>query len=211
MSNVVFDLEVFLKDLKNTVLNPKSYFSGMKISGGIAEPIIKAAIYGSISGLIYLCCYLFKIKTLGAGYIGEAVGFLAFIKIIFSAVAGLLISAVIVLVISSICKGITDFEANLRVSASVLVVMPIYTLFSLSWAINIYLGLAISLIIFIYFLWLLYNGLVESLKCKKENVSIVCYVLTFLIILFLFLSVRTSGNQDYSKKVVKKNLKELKK
>jgi hypothetical protein len=211
MSNVTFDFNIFLEDSKNTLLNPKSYFSNLKLSGGITEPLVKAAIYGTVTGLIYLFCFLLKIKVLGAGYIGEAVGLLAFLKIIFGAVIGLFIGAAILLVISSVCKGITDFEANLRVTSSVIVVIPVYAILSISWAINIYFGMALSLIVFIYFLWLLYHGLVDALKCKPENARIVSYVLTALIIFFLLLNVRTSGNRDNQKKDVKKNIKELKK
>ena len=211
MSNVTLDLNLFLKESKNTLLNPKSYFSKMKVSGGMTEPLVKAAAYGTITGLIYLLCYLFKIRVLGVGYVGEAVGFLAFIKIIFGAVIGLFLGAVLVLIISSICKGITDFEANLRVSSSVLAVMPIYAILSISQAINLYFGTVISLIVFVYFLWLFYYGLAEALKCKKENVRIVCYVLTVLIIMFLVLNLRTYGNSDNLKIDSRENHKEFKK
>jgi hypothetical protein len=211
MSNLTLDFNLFLKDSKNTLLNPKSYFSNLKLSGGMAEPLIKAIVYGFVTGLIYLFCYLLKIKALGAGYIGEAVGLLAFIKIIFGAVLGLFFGAVILLIISSICRGITDFEANLRVVSSVMAVIPLYSILSLLWTINVYFGMVISLIVFIYFLWLLYHGLVDALKCKQENARIVSYVLTGLMILFLLLNVRTSGNRNDLKKDTRKNVKEFKK
>ena len=211
MSNVTFDSNIFLKDSKNTLLNPRSYFSKLKMSGGMTESVIKAAIYGIVTGLIYLLCYLLKVKALGAGYTGEAVGLLAFIKIIFGAVLGLFIGAVILLVISSVCKGITDYPANLRVTSSIMVVVPLYSILSVSWTINMYFGMAISLIMGIYFLWLMYHGLVFTLKCKPEYARIVSYVLTGLIVLFLLLNLRTSGNQDNLTKSVKKNNKEIRK
>jgi hypothetical protein len=209
MSTVTFDFNGFLNDSKNTLLNPNSYFSGLKLSGGITEPSLKAAMYGILTGLIYLLCYLLKVRTLGAGYTGEAVGLLAFIKIIFASVAGLFIGAFALLVISSVCRGITAYEANLRVTSSVMVVVPVYTVLSISQAINLYFGIVIGLLIFIYFLWILYHGMVFSLKCKPENARIVGYVLTGIMIIFLLLNLRTSAGQDDLKKVPKKNIKEI--
>src|SRR5664279_1057186 len=113
MSDTSFDFSLFIKESVDVLVNPKSYFSTMKTTGGMTEPLIKA---------------------------------------------------VILLVISSICKGNTDFEANLRVTASVMAVWPIRSFFGFAGHFNVYLGVIIALIIGIYSLWLIYNGLVEALK-----------------------------------------------
>jgi hypothetical protein len=89
-------------------------------------------------------------------------------------------------------------------------ILPVYALLSIMWALNIYFGVAVSLIVFIYFLWLLNNGMVYSLKCRKNITRIVSYVLTGLIILFLLLNLRAYGSQHVIKNDVK-NTKELKK
>jgi hypothetical protein len=211
MNKETFDSDHFLRDSKNTLLNPKSYFSGMKISGGLTEPLIKAVIYGTVTGLIYLICWLFRIKAFGAGNIGDAVGLLAVIKIIFSAAAGVSLGAGLLLIISSICKGNTNIEPNIRVSASLMVIMPVYAILSITWGINLWLGIVISILVSLFFLWLLYHGLVSALKCKQENARIVCYVLTALIVLFLLLYLRNTNNKDNIKKEGKRVLKELKK
>jgi hypothetical protein len=187
MSDVTFDFNAFIAESKETLLNPKSYFSTMKTSGGIAEPLIKAVIYGTLSGIIYLIWGFLRIGAVGGGLLGSAVGFMAFVGAIISAVVGLFIGAVILLIISSICKGNTDFEANLRVTAAVMVVMPISALLSFGTGINLYLGLVISLAVSAYSLWLLYNGLVESLKCNAGTAKIVCYVIVAIMVLFLLL------------------------
>lgn len=185
MSNGTFDFNLFLKESKETLLNPKSYFSKMKIAGGITEPIIKAVIYGTVAGIIYLLWGLLRIGAADGGLMGGAVGFTAFFMAIIFAVIGVFIGAVILLIISSICKGNTDFEANLRVTASLMVVMPISALFSFTMGINLYLGLITGLVIKLYALWLLYNGLVEALKGKPETAKIVSYVLIALMLLFI--------------------------
>lgn len=185
MNNGTFDFNLFLKESKETLLNPKSYFSTMSISGGIAEPLIKTVIYGAIAGAIY---FLWGIVGLGyatGGLFGGSVGIMLFIGAIIGAVIGLFIGAVVLLIISSICQGNTDFEANLRVIAAVMVVMPISALFGFTMGLNIYLGLLISLVIEIFTLFLLYHGIVEALKGKPETAKIVSYVLIALMVIFL--------------------------
>jgi hypothetical protein len=168
----------------------------MNTSGGITEPLIKAVIYGTVTGIIYLLWGLLRIGAVGGGFVGGAVGIMVFIWAIIFAVIGLFVGAVILLIISSICKGNTDFEANLRVTAAVMVVMPISALLSFISGFSIYLGLVVSLIVFLYSLWLLYHGLVEALKCKPETAKIVCYVLVALIVLFLLMGLSAKSRME---------------
>lgn len=196
MNDGTFDFNLFLRESKDTLLNPKSYFSTMKTSGGITEPLIKAVIYGTVAGIIYLLWGLLRIGAVGGGFLGGAVGIMVFIWAIIGAVIGLFVGAVILLIISSICKGNTDFEANLRVTAAVMVVMPISALLSFISGFSIYLGLVISLIVFLYSLWLLYHGLVEALKGKAETARIVCYVLVALIVLFLLMGLSAKSRME---------------
>jgi len=182
MSDSSFDFNLFIKESKDVLINPKSYFSTMKTTGGMAEPLIKAVIYGAIAGAL-----TFIWSLLGMGALGGAIGIMAFIWSIITAIIGVFIGAVIVLVISSICKGNTDFEANMRVTAAVMVVMPISAFFGFAGHLNLYLGIIIGLAVYIFALWLLYNGLVEALKTNAETTKIVSYVLIAIIVLIMLL------------------------
>jgi hypothetical protein len=164
MDNGTFDFNLFVKESKETLLNPKSYFSTMKISGGITEPLIKAVIYGAVSGVLYFLWGLVGLGTAVGGLFGGAVGIMLFIWAIIGAVIGLFIGGVVMLILSSICKGNTDFEANVRVTASLMVVMPISALFGFTMGLNLYLGLIIGLVIKLLGLWLMYHALIEALK-----------------------------------------------
>jgi len=185
MSNGTFDFNELIKESKDVLVNPKSYFSTMKTSGGMTEPLIKAVIYGVIAGAISFIWSLLKIGAVAGGMFGGAIGIMVFIWSIIAAIIGLFIGGVILLVISSICKGNTDFEANVRVTAAVMVIMPISAFFGFAGRINLYLGVIISLAINLYALWLLFNGLVEALKAKQETTKIVMYVLAAIFILFM--------------------------
>src|SRR5664280_1045444 len=150
MSDSSFDFNLFIKESVDVLVNPKSYFSTMKTSGGMSEPLIKAVIYGAISGALAFIWSLLRIGAMTGGWFGGTIGIMIFIWSIIGSIIGLFIGAVILLVISSICKGNTDFEANVRVTAAVLVVMPIGAFLGFALHINFYLGTIISLAVSIY-------------------------------------------------------------
>jgi hypothetical protein len=167
----------------------------MKTSGGMAEPLIKAVIYGAIAGAIAFIWSILHLGPLG-GMFGGGFGIMILIGKIIGSIIGLFVGAVILLVISSICKGSTDFEANVRVTAALMVMLPISALLGFVLHINFYLWTILNLLIYVYSLWLLYNGLVEALKASPETSKIVIYVLVALIVLVtIFSSLRT--NRSY--------------
>ena len=187
MSDSTFDLNLFIKESTDVLVNPKAYFSTMKTSGGMTEPLIKAVIYGAVAGAIAFIWSLLKIGAM-TGF-GSAIGIMVFIWSIIGAIIGLFIGAVILLVISSICKGSTDFEANLRVTAALMVMMPINALLGFAGHFNLYFGVIVSIAVSIYALWLLYNGLVEALKSNPETTKIVSYVLIAIIVIFTLVGI----------------------
>ena len=184
----------------------------MKTTGGMTEPLIKAVIYGAIAGAIAFIWSLLKFGAMTNGF-GGAIGVMVFVWSIIFAIIGLFIGAVILLVISSICKGSTDFEANMRVTAAVMVVMPIISLFGFAGHFNLFLGAIIRLAINIFALWLLYNGLVEALKSNPETTKIVSYVLVAIFVVFILigLGARRRANQfmnEFNNNDVKEMMKD---
>ena len=213
MADSTFDFNLFIKESKDVLVNPKSYFSTMKTTGGMTEPLIKALIYGAVSGILTLIWSLLNIGAMTNSFFGGAIGVMAFIWAVIGAIIGLFIGAVVTLVISSICKGSTDFESNLRVTASIMVMMPINALFGFAGHFNIYLGLIVSLALTIFALWLLYNALVEALKANAETSKIVTYVLIAIFALFMLLGLgaRRKARQftdEFNKRDVSELLKD---
>jgi hypothetical protein len=181
-----FDLNAFIKESKETLLNPKAYFSTMRTSGGMAEPVIKALIYGVVAGIIV---FLWGFIGLGgqAGVFGAGIGAMGLVYTVIAAVIGLFIGAVIVLIISAICKGNTDFEACLRVVASLMVVFPISALLGFISGISPVFGAIIGLCVNLYALYLLNYGLTESLKTNPGTTKILMYVLAVLLVIFMII------------------------
>jgi hypothetical protein len=150
MSNGTFDFNELIKESKEVLVNPKSYFATMKTTGGMTEPLIKAVIYGAIAGVFSFLWSILHIGAAGAGMFGTAFGILGIVWSVVGAIIGLFVGAVILLVISAICKGSTDFESNVRVTAAVMVVWPISAFLGFAVGINIYLGTIFSLALSVY-------------------------------------------------------------
>ena len=190
MNNGTFDFNTFIKESKDTLLNPKSYFTSLKINGGLIDPLIKAVIYGLIAGVFAFLWNILNLSSMTGGMLGNSVGVFIIAKYAFISVVGLFIGAVITLIISSICKGNTDFEANVRVVAAILVILPISAALDFTGGINFYFGIVVSLAINIFAFWLLYNGLIETLKTKPETTKTVVYVLIGIFVITMLLGVQ---------------------
>ena len=199
MSNESIDLNKILKDSRETLLNPKGYFESMSLTGGLAEPLIKAAIYGTVAGLFALLWSVLEWSALGGGFLGGAVGIMALIWSVVGAVIGVLIGGAIMLAISAICGGNQDFEANLRVAASIMVVYPVSAFLAFLYGINYTLGGMIGLAVNLYALYLLYQAVISALKGKESSAKIVLIVLAILVLLVFFGGRRASKSiRDYS-------------
>ncbi|MEA1887511.1 MAG: YIP1 family protein [Bacteroidota bacterium] len=182
MSSESFNFNQFIKDSINSLTKPKAYFSEMSVEGGFGVPIVKALIYGAIAGIFTFLWTLFKVGGVTTGIFGGAVGIMAFIWALVGALIGLFIGAVIVLIISAICGGSTDYEANTRVTASLMVLMPITALFGF---IGGGVGSIIGFIINLYGLLMLYHALTSTLKGKEGPSKIITIILAVLLVIFL--------------------------
>lgn len=184
MNKGSFDFNEFIKESKDIVVNP-NYFATMKTTGGMGEPLIKAVIYGAIAGLITFIYSLIGIGGIGGGLFGGAVGVMALVSMIIGAVIGVFIGGVVMLILSAICKGNTDYEANLRVAAALMVLMPVNAALGFLGGINFYLGFVAQLAVSLFGIWLTYKALVQALKANQKTAQIVMYVLIALTVLVM--------------------------
>jgi hypothetical protein len=189
MSTESFNFNKLIKDSIDTIIRPKEYFGALKLEGGLGEPVIKVVIYGVVAGIFTLLWSLLKIGAVAGGMFGGAIGIMAFIWAIIGAIIGLFIGAVIMLIISAICGGSTDFEANLRVTASMMVLMPVSAFFGFFSGLNFWLGFLITMVIYLFGLYLIYFALTGSLKAKSGTSRIVTLVLAALVVLFMVIGI----------------------
>jgi len=193
MSNEKIDFNKILKDSMETLLNPKEYFATMSLTGGFVEPLIKAAIYGTLAGLFSLLWNVLGFSAMGIGAWGSAVGIMSLIWSVIGAMIGVFIGGVVVLVISAICGGNTDLEASVRVSAALMVIYPISAFLAFFYAINFTLGGVVGLAVNLYGLYLLYHAIIQALKGKESAMKIVAIVLLVIALLGFFQGRRASS------------------
>jgi hypothetical protein len=186
MSNESINVNKLLSDSKETLLNPKGYFASMPLTGGFAEPVIKAAIYGTLAGLFSLLWSVLGFTAMGVGVWGGVVGIMSLIWSIVGAIIGVFIGGAIMLVISAICGGNTDFEANVRISASLMVLYPINAFLAFFYAINFTLGGLVGLVVSLYGIFLVYHAIIQALKGKESSMKIVAIVLVVIALLGFF-------------------------
>jgi len=190
MSNGSFTFNNLIKESKDSLFNPKAYFASMKTEGGLGEPILKALVYGVIAGIFSLLWGLLKVGTVTGSLFGGAVGVMAFIWAIIGAIIGLFIGAIIVLVLK------TDFEPSMRVTASLMVLMPISAFFGFASGISSGLGSVITLIINLYGIWMLYHALVQSLKAKESTTRVISIVLVVIAAIMLIIGLTARRAAD---------------
>lgn len=193
MSEQGFDFSRFVQDSKNTLTNPKAYFSAMPVQGGFVEPLIKAIIYGTLAGVFKLIWSLLHLSGLSSGFalFGGAVGIMALIGSIIGAIIGLFIGGVIILILSAICGGSTDYEGNVRVAASLMVLSVVNAFLGFFAGINLTLGIIVGLLVNLYGLWMLYHALNEALKAKPNSSKVLTIILAVVLVLFMLLGMGT--------------------
>jgi len=184
MADTGINIQQIIEDSKNVLLKPKEYFTSMPKKGGFVEPIVKALIYGALAGVLGLIWSIAGLAVYG-GVVGGGVRIMVLVNALIGSIVGLFIGAVIILVLSAICGGSTDFEANTRVSASLMVLFPINALFGFAGGIHYSLAAIISLVVSLYGIYLLYNALVYALAGKEQTAKIVAIVLAVIPVLML--------------------------
>jgi hypothetical protein len=182
MSSESFNFSQFLKDSVSSITKPKAYFAEMPAKGGFGVPVLKALIYGAVAGVFTFLWSLLKVGGATTGLLGGAVGIMAFIWAIVGALIGLFIGAVIVLIVSAICGGSTDYESNARVTSSLMVLMPINALFGL---VGGAAGSLIGFVINLYGLLMLYHALTGTLKSKEGSSKVLTIILAVILAIFL--------------------------
>jgi len=186
MTNLNMEFNKIVKESVDTLLNPKTYFPSMATSGGFTEPVIKAAVYGLAAGLISLLWAVLGLSPLGGMMWSGTAGITALFSSILGSVIALLICGAVMLLISMICGGNPDYEANVRVASSLMVLYPVNAFMAFLYGINTNAGSVVGLLISFYTIYLVYLSEHLSLKGREPSVKIVAIVLVGLSLLGFF-------------------------
>ena len=198
MNNLNLVLQKILWETRETLLNPKAYFFSMSLQGGLAEPVIKATIYGIVAGLFSLLWSALGMSATG-GALGGAAGLVSLFWSVLGAVAAVFIGGAVMFIISSACGGNNNFEANLRVASSLMAVYPINAFLSFTYGISFSLGGIVGLVMSLFSVYLVYHAAIEALKGRESSVKIAAIVLVvFALIGFYGGKELNKTLEDYS-------------
>ena len=184
MSNGNFSLNKLYRDSMKALFRPKAYFTSMETGGGIGEPLIKALIYGIVAGVFILIWSLLDIIGVTTGTFSGNVGVIGFFANILGAVVGVLIGGLIVLILSYICSGKRNYETNMRVTAAIMVVLPVNAVLGFLGGISVALGVVVTLLIHLYCVYMLYNALTTTLQGEKKPAKAISYIVGALLVVF---------------------------
>ncbi len=179
-----FEFDKFIQNPIKLLKDPVNFYSNLKLSGGMGEPIVNVLLYGLAAGVVGLIIGMLTFSKMpnGAGMIFS--GGMGFVSIILSPIfslIGLFVGAVFMLVLSAITGGSTDFESNARVSATYFSLAPISAALGIFNILTYYLTALASLAFSLYCCYLLYNALVNALKSKANGSKITAVVVGVLI------------------------------
>ena len=182
MSNGSFSLNKFYRESKKTLFRPKAYFTAMETTGGWGEPVLKALLYGVIAGIFILIWSLLDVIGVTTGVFSGNVGVVGFFGTIIGAVIGVFIVGLIILILSSLCKGNKNYQANSRVAAAIMIIVPVNAVLGFFSGISYGLGVIISMIINLYGVYMLYAALTLTLKGNQKSAKAVAYILGALVV-----------------------------
>lgn len=188
MPDTGFTFRAFFRDSILSLARPWEYYPSMRRGKGIGEPLAAACIWGVITGII---SFLWSVNGLGdiAGPLGKIIGGGFGILFFFGSLAGavfiLFAGGLAILVLSSLCGGSTEFEPSLRVSASLLVIMPLKALLGFITGAGQEWGSIISFLTSIYAVWMLYHALKHALGCGARRAGAAALILSSLPLLAL--------------------------
>lgn len=184
MSNEKMSLGKLFKDSVKTLFQPRAYFTEMKISGGVGEPILKALIYGIIAGIFILIWSFLDVIGAQSGAFSGNVGVVGFFTTIIGAVIGVFIAGLIVMILSYICSGNKNYVSNMRVAASIMVILPVSAILGFLGGISYELGAVITLLVHLYGVYMLYYALTLTLKGSRNPAKIISFIVGALLIVF---------------------------
>lgn len=169
-----------LGNIRDAIINPKSFFKRIVADGNLEESMFRAFIYGLIGGALVL-----GLRLIGGATITLGAAFTELVIVPVLAVALLFIMGGLLMLISEITGGERDWEIAIKGLASVFFMYPVILVLN-SFAFNCWSMWTISLLVDIWVLYMLYCISVYCMHGNRFNVFIVIGILAvFMLTLYV--------------------------
>ena len=165
-----------LTNIRDAVVNPKSFFKKIVADGNMEESMLRAFIYGLIGGVLVL---FFRLVGGATITIGSVFGALVIVPVL--AVALLFIMGGLLMLISEITGGERDWEIAIKGLASVFFMYPVILVLN-ALAFNCTSLWIISIFVDVWMLYILYCLGVYCMRGNRLNVFIVVGILAVFML-----------------------------
>ena len=165
-----------LTNIRDAVINPRSFFKRIIADGDLEESMLQAFIYGLIGGVLVLFFRLIGGATITIGSV-----FSALIIVPVLAVALLFVMGGLLMLISEITGGERDWEIAIKSLASVFFMYPVILILN-ALAFNCWSLWAISIFVDAWVLYMLYCISVYCMRGARFNVLIVIGILAVFML-----------------------------
>ncbi len=165
-----------LNNIRDAIINPKSFFKKIVADGDLEESMLMAFIYGLVGGGFVLFLRLIGGATITIGSV-----FTALIIVPVLAVALLFLMGGLLMLISEITGGERDWEIAIKGLAAIFFLYPAILILN-SIAFNCWSMWVISLFVDAWVLYMLYCLAVYCMHGNKTNVIIIISVLAVFIL-----------------------------
>ncbi|MFW5944454.1 MAG: YIP1 family protein [Bacteroidota bacterium] len=193
------------EESKKALFSPREYFAEMETAAGWGEPIYKGFIYGVAAGLFILLWSFLDIIGITEGVLTGDVGVIGFFSTLAGAVAGVFIGGVIIIIVSSVCNGRTEFESGLRIASVLMVFLPLNAFLGFLDGISYVMGAVISLGANLYGVYMLYTALTIILKAREKPARTFSYILSGILVLSLVIVLYARNSvQNYQERLEEK-------
>ncbi len=165
-----------LNNVRDAIINPKSFFKKIVADGDLEESMLQAFIYGLIGGGLVLFFRLIGGATITIGTV-----FASLIIVPVLAVALLFVMGGLLMLISEITGGERDWEIAVKGLASVFFMYPVILVLN-ALAFNCWSLWIISIFVDAWVLYLLYCISVYCMHGQRFNVMIVIGILAVFML-----------------------------
>ena len=165
-----------LTNIRDAVVNPKSFFKKIVADGDMEESMFRAFIYGLIGGILVL-----GFNLIGGATVTIASVFTSLIIVPVLAVALLFIMGGLLMLISEITGGERDWEIAIKGLASVFFLYPVILVLN-ALAFSCWSLWIISLFVDAWILYMLYCISVYAMHGEKKNVIMVIGILAIFML-----------------------------
>ncbi|MBP9999152.1 MAG: hypothetical protein KBT14_00450 [Proteobacteria bacterium] len=183
---MLYKTKKFLTNVRDAIVNPKSFFKKIVADGDLEESMLRAFIYGLIGGVLVLVFRLIGGATITIGSV-----FSALIIVPVLAVALLFIMGGLLMLISEITGGERDWEIAIKGLASIFFMYPVILLLN-SLAFNCWSVWIISVCVDTWVLYMLYCISVYCMHGDRKNIMIVIGILAVFVLTLYISDYRTS-------------------